>query len=63
MDIDAPLRELGTIDTTALREAILSQESIAWHEDQYRQKSYDVHDQTETKLNYPITYMLVLEVA
>ena len=48
MDIDAPLRELGTIDTTALREAILSQETIAWHEDQYRQKSYDVHDQTES---------------
>ena len=48
MDIDVPLRELGTIDTTVLREAILSQETVAWHEDKYRQKSYDVHDQTES---------------
>ncbi len=48
MDIDEPLRELGTIDTTALREAILSQEEAAWHEDKYRQQSYDVHDQTQS---------------
>ena len=48
MDIDGPLRELGAIDTTALREAILSQEEGAWHEDSYRQKSYDVHDQTQS---------------
>ncbi len=48
MDIDGPLRELGAIDTTALREAILSQEEAAWHEDQYRQQSYDVHDQTQS---------------
>ena len=48
MDIDEPLRELGAIDTTALRDAILSQEEAAWHEDEYRQQSYDVHDQTES---------------
>jgi len=48
MDIDGPLRELGAIDTTALRESILSQEEVAWHEDTYRQKSYDVHDQTQS---------------
>ncbi len=48
MDIDVPLRELGAIDTTALREAILSQEEAAWHEDEYRQQSYDVHDQTQS---------------
>jgi hypothetical protein len=48
MDIDGPLRELGAIDTKALREAILSQEEVAWHEDTYRQESYDVHDQTES---------------
>jgi hypothetical protein len=29
MNIDVPLRELGTIDTTILREAILSQETVA----------------------------------
>ena len=48
MNIDEPLRELGAIDMTALREAILSQEEAAWHEDEYRQQSYDVHDQTES---------------
>ena len=48
MDLDGPLRELVAIDTTALREAILSQEEAAWHEDQYRQQSYDVHDQIQS---------------
>ena len=46
MDIDVPLRELGAIDTTALREAILDLEDVAWHEDESRQKSYYMHDQT-----------------
>lgn len=46
MDIDVPLRELGAIDSTALSEAILSQEEAAWHEDEYRQQSYDVHYET-----------------
>lgn len=48
MDIEAPLRELGEFDTTALREAILRQQDAAWHEDKFRQKSYDVHDQTQS---------------
>ncbi len=48
MDIDVPLRELGAIDTTALREAILSQEEAAWHEDTFRQQVYDVHRETES---------------
>ena len=46
MDIDVPLRELGTIDSTALREAIFEQDDIAWHEDESRQESFDVHNQT-----------------
>ena len=46
MDIDVPLRELGAIDSTALSEAILSQEEAAWHEDEYRQQAYDVHYET-----------------
>ena len=33
MDIDTPLRELGRIDSDALREAILAQDEIAWNED------------------------------
>lgn len=48
MDIDEPLRELGEIDSTALRNAILSQEEAAWHEDKFRQQSYDVHLETES---------------
>ncbi|MDH3349977.1 MAG: aspartyl/asparaginyl beta-hydroxylase domain-containing protein [Gammaproteobacteria bacterium] len=48
MDIDAPLRELGEIDTSALREAILAQDEAAWHEDEYRQQSYDVHLETQS---------------
>lgn len=48
MDIDVPLRELGAIDMAALQEAILAQDDIAWHEDEYRQKSFYVHDQTRS---------------
>ncbi len=48
MDIDGPLRELGAIDTTALRDAILGQEDIAWYEDESRQKSFYVHDRTRS---------------
>ena len=48
MDIDVPLRELGTIDTTALREAILGQEDVAWHEDESRQDSFYMHHQTRS---------------
>ncbi len=48
MHIDVSLRELGTIDTTVLREAILGQEDVAWREDESRQKSFYVHDQTRS---------------
>jgi hypothetical protein len=48
MDIGIPLRELGSFDSTALREAILQQDEAAWHEDQYRQDKYEVHRQTES---------------
>jgi hypothetical protein len=48
MDIDVPLRELGPVDSQPLIDTILSQEEAAWHEDKYRQQSYDVHDQTES---------------
>jgi hypothetical protein len=36
MDIGNPLRELGAIDSEALRIAILEQDDAAWNEDQYR---------------------------
>ena len=33
---------------TSLRDAILAQEEAAWHEDEYRQQSYDVHLETHS---------------
>lgn len=48
MNIDTPLRNLGPVDVTALREAILAQEELAWREDQYRQEEFEVHHQTES---------------
>ena len=48
MDIDTPLRDLGEIDENALRETILAQEEGAWHEDEFRQQTYDVHNETES---------------
>ena len=48
MDIDIPLRQLGAIDITALRDAILGQEDDAWYEDKSRQQSFYVHDQTRS---------------
>jgi hypothetical protein len=48
MDIDQPLRELGTIDATALRDAILELGDVAWQEDKFRQESFYVHDQTRS---------------
>ena len=48
MDIEEPLRDLGTVDATALRDVILAQEEIAWSEDRSRQESFYVHDQTRS---------------
>lgn len=48
MNIDTPLRELGPVDTTALRDAILAQDQSAWKEDKSRQEDYQVHYDTES---------------
>lgn len=48
MNIDKPLRELGVVEIDALRDTILSQEDIAWHEDQYRQEEFEVHHATQS---------------
>ena len=48
MDIEEPLRSLGTIYIGPLRDLILSQAEEAWHEDVYRQQVYDVHRETES---------------
>lgn len=48
MDIGTLIRDLGPVDSTALREAVLAQDEAAWHEEEYRQNKYDVHRQTES---------------
>ena len=48
MDIDTTLRELGEVDISALRDAILEQGDVAWKEDSYRQEEYEVHHDTES---------------
>ena len=48
MDIGIALRELGDVDMTALKDAILAQDDAAWTENKYRQKTYEVHDNTES---------------
>ena len=48
MNIDTPLRELGEVDIESLRDTILAQDDVAWHEDDYRQEQYDVHRETES---------------
>ncbi len=48
MKIATPLRELGPIDTTELREAILAQDEMAWNEDKYRQEEFEVHHATKS---------------
>lgn len=48
MNIDSPLRELGPIEISDLREAILEQEELAWAEEKYRQEEFEVHHQTES---------------
>ncbi len=48
MNIDSSIRELGSIDIEALREAILAQEPAAWRENEQRQEEFEVHRQTES---------------
>ncbi len=48
MDIDTLLKDLGSVDATALAEKILAQDEAAWHEDEYRQQVFDVHKETES---------------
>lgn len=48
MNIDTPLRELGPVNSSALRDAILAQGEEAWREDKYRQETFDVHYSTES---------------
>lgn len=48
MDIGQPIRELGAVDASALGDAILTQDSAAWRENDHRQTAYEVHRDTES---------------
>ncbi len=39
---------MGAINATAIHEAILGQGDKAWHKDDYRRESYDVHKHTKS---------------
>jgi len=46
MDIGAPIRCFGSVTMEPLAAAILAQDEPAWHEQEQRQKDYEVHEQT-----------------
>jgi hypothetical protein len=48
MNINVPLRELGPVNSEALREAILGLDDIAWKNNQSRQEEFEVHRATES---------------
>ena len=49
MDIGAPIRDLGPVDSAVLRDAIASLDDPVWREEEVRQKKYqDVHYDTES---------------
>ena len=48
MDIETRIRELGPVDSGPLAGAILAQEEAAWHEQEHRQRAYEVHRDTES---------------
>lgn len=48
MDIDEPLKDLGTIDIDELRAAILGLDDESWQENRQRQLEYEVHKSTES---------------
>jgi len=48
MNIDTPLKPLGAVPVDALRDTVLALDETAWHSQQYRQETYEVHRQTES---------------
>ena len=48
MDIEDRVRELGELDVSVLADAIINQDREAWLEEELRQKSYEVHRDTES---------------
>ena len=48
MDIETPLKRLGTVAIEPLQEAILAQQDHVWGEQTQRQLEYEVHRQTQS---------------
>ena len=48
MDIDVPLKKLGSVEMDDLRSAILSLDEVAWQENTYRQTEYRQHSDTKS---------------
>ena len=49
MDIGAPIRDLGRVDSVALADAIVALDAPVWREEEIRQQKYDdVHYDTES---------------
>lgn len=48
MDIDVPVKDLGSVDMDDLRNAILSLDESAWESQTYRQTQYEVHNLTKS---------------
>lgn len=49
MDIGQPIKELGVVDSSKLREAICGLDALCWREEELRQKKYqEVHYNTES---------------
>ena len=48
MNIDQPLKDLGSIDYEPLRDAIINLDKEAWHENETRQEIFDVHKKTSS---------------
>ena len=41
MDIGAPIRDLGRVDSAALADAIVALDEAVWREEEIRQKKYE----------------------
>ena len=48
MDIDVPIKDLGSYNIDPLRDKILALPEEAWWGNQYRQLEYEVHEHTQS---------------
>jgi len=48
MNIDQPLKDLGSIDYEPMRDAIINLDEDVWHENETRQEIFDVHKKTSS---------------